>query len=80
MKTRTREKATLDLFLADASNDDAIRAWAHEQGVNPEDVSSGRITLNHAPGPLAVSDTTRPITPRVMRRSKGQWSPLDLLK
>jgi integrating conjugative element protein (TIGR03759 family) len=80
MKTRTREKATLDLFLADASNDDAIRAWAHEQGVNPEDVSSGRITLNHAPGPLTASDTTRPIKPRVMRRSNGQWSPLDLLK
>ena len=80
MKTRARENATLDLFLSDASNDDAIRTWAHEQGVSPEDVSSGRITLNHAPGSLAVSDTTRPIKPRLMRRSKGQWSPLDLLQ
>jgi integrating conjugative element protein (TIGR03759 family) len=80
MKTRARENATLDLFLADASSDDAIRAWAHEQGVSPEDVSSGRITLNHAPGAFAASDTTRPMKPRLMRRSKGQWSPLDLLK
>jgi integrating conjugative element protein (TIGR03759 family) len=77
MESRLRERTTLDLFLADASDDDAIRAWAREQGVSPEDVSAGRITLNHARGPWTIPATPNPIAPRLMRRSAGQWLPMS---
>jgi len=73
MKARSRGSATLDLYLADAPDDNAIRAWAHEQGVSPEEVSAGRITLNHARGPLAVATATAPMMPRLLRQSTGQW-------
>ncbi len=63
---------TLDLFLADASDDETIRVWARAQGVTFDDVRAGRITLNHA-GNAAVPAIEERIAPRLMQRSAGQW-------
>ena len=77
MRANARESgATLDLFLSDASDDEALRAWARRQGVSPEDVQAGHITLNHARGPLAIPASAGPIVPRLMQRLAGQWLPM----
>jgi integrating conjugative element protein (TIGR03759 family) len=68
----------VDLFLADADDDDALRAWARAEGVSPEDVRAGRVTLNHAQGALAPSVSADPITPRLLQRLAGRWLPLDV--
>jgi integrating conjugative element protein (TIGR03759 family) len=76
MRSQAGGAPALDLFLADAADDEALRTWARTQRVSPDDVRSGRITLNHARGPLAVPATTSPIAPRLMQRLAGQWLPM----
>ena len=63
----------LDLFLADASDDEAIRVWARAHGIGSAEVRAGRITLNHAPDSALISEASGLITPRVMQQSAGQW-------
>jgi hypothetical protein len=67
----------LDLFLADAADDEAIRAWARAQGVSRDEVRAGRITLNHTRGALAIPSTLSPIMPRLMQRLGEQWVPMS---
>ena len=66
----------LDLFLADAADDAALRGWAEAQGVSPTAMRRGRITLNHARAPLAGLDAGRAVSPRLMQRIAGQWLPV----
>lgn len=66
----------LDLFLADAADDAALRGWAEAQGVSPSAMRRGRITLNHTRAPLAVPDAGRAVSPRFMQRIAGQWLPI----
>ena len=73
---RASHTAALDLFLADAADDEAIRAWAKQHGVDADEVRVGRITLNHAQGPWSLPGAGEPITPRVLARSAGQWWPM----
>jgi integrating conjugative element protein (TIGR03759 family) len=67
----------LDLFLDDASDDAAIRSWATEQGIDPEDVIAGRITLNHARDPMALPPGKTTVKPALRQRVGGRWLPLD---
>jgi integrating conjugative element protein (TIGR03759 family) len=63
----------IDLFLDDASDDQAIRTWAIEQGINPQDVIAGRITLNHARDPMALAADSESVTPKLLQRTNGRW-------
>jgi integrating conjugative element protein (TIGR03759 family) len=66
----------LDVFVADAADDEALRRWARNQGVSPDEMRAGRITLNHARGPLAIAPHAGPVSPRLMQRLAGRWLPL----
>lgn len=66
----------LDLYLSDAEDDDAIRAWARRYGVSPDEVRSGRITLNHAGGTSDPSVVGSAGVLRLLQRVAGQWLPL----
>lgn len=68
-----RAGPVLDLYLADAADDAALRAWAAEQGVTPALVRRGRITVNHARGSLAEAAPGASLTPRWLERIAGQW-------
>lgn len=73
---RLHDNATepvIDLFLDDASDDQAIRTWAIEQGISPQDVIAGRITLNHARDPMALPTDSESVTPILLQRTNGRW-------
>ncbi len=67
----------LDLFLADAPDDAALRAWAGEVGLDPTAVRDGRITLNHAHPPFVLPGVATTTTPRLLRRRAGRWLPIE---
>ena len=67
----------IDLFLDDADDDQAIRSWAIEQGINPQDVIAGRITLNHARDAMALPADAEFVTPMLMQRTIGRWLELE---
>jgi integrating conjugative element protein (TIGR03759 family) len=48
------------------------------QGVSAAAVRRGRITLNHARGPLAGSMSDSAVSPRLMQRLAGQWLPVSV--
>lgn len=66
----------LDLFLAGAADDAALRAWVDAQGVSPAAVRRGQITVNHARGPLAGAASGSAVSPRFMQRVAGRWLPV----
>lgn len=67
----------IDLFLDDADDDQAIRSWAIEQGINPQDVIAGRITLNHARDAMALPADAEFVAPMLMQRTNGRWVELE---
>jgi len=67
----------IDLFLDDADDDQAIRSWAIEQGINPQDVIAGRITLNHARDAMALPADSEFVRPMLMQRTNGRWVDLE---
>lgn len=77
LRDRRSDGPTLDLFLDDATDDAAIRAWAAEQGIDPADVVAGRITLNHARSPLSLPPDEEGVDPRLLQRVAGRWLPLE---
>jgi len=73
-----RNAPAVDLFLVDASDDEAIRTWASTQGVSPDAVRLGRVTLNHARESFSAPAAGSRVAPRLMRRVAGQWLPMAL--
>jgi integrating conjugative element protein (TIGR03759 family) len=67
----------LDLFLEDAADDGALRAWATEQGIDAQAVIGGRITLNHAREPMSLPAEPQTVTPRLLQRIAGRWLPVE---
>jgi len=67
----------LDLFLEDAADDQALRAWAVAQGIDPKAVIAGRITLNHARTPLSLPGDAPSVTPKLLQQVAGRWLPLE---
>ena len=65
----------VDIYLADATDDRAIRDWARAVKIAPGAVATGRITLNHARGHWAA--TYGPL-PRVVKRVGGRWWPVPV--
>ena len=57
--------------------DQAIRSWAIEQGISPQDVIAGRITLNHATDAMALPAEAEFVTPMLMQRTNGRWVELE---
>jgi len=74
---RAPSAPVLDLFLEDAGDDQALRAWAVAQGIDPKAVIAGRITLNHARAPLSLPSEATLVTPSVLRHVAGRWLPLE---
>lgn len=62
--TETVESTRIDIFILNATSDEAVRQWAHEQGIDPQWVYSQRITLNRDEGLLAQlqSQDDTPVT------------------
>lgn len=47
-----RAGAQLDIYMTGNVQDATIRKWAQQHGINPDDVKTRRITLNHERGEL----------------------------
>lgn len=69
--------AAFDLFLVDSQDDDQrLRAWARDLGIDPARVREGRITLNHGQSswrPLAGSGPL----PATFQPVDGQWQRVE---
>ncbi|MBK3845825.1 TIGR03759 family integrating conjugative element protein [Stutzerimonas xanthomarina] len=62
-----------DIYVVDSRADDAhIRAWAQRIGIDPANVRSGQITLNHDSGRW-LSLGLQGDLPAVVRQVGGQW-------
>ncbi len=47
---RNELNTALDIYFIGNSTDDQIREWARKTGIKPDDVMSGKVTLNHDKG------------------------------
>ncbi len=66
-----------DLYLIDSQSDDQrIRDWARQAGLEPERVQRRQITLNHGQEPWARLDSQGTL-PASFRQVNGQWQRLD---
>lgn len=62
-----------DLYLVGSRHEDArVRAWAHHAGIDPANVRSQAITLNHDAGRW-LSIGGRGELPAVLREVNGRW-------
>ena len=68
----------IDLYIAgmEAGNDQAIRDWAASRGIDPEQVRSRRITLNHEAGMLGHLTRGHGRIPHLLRRRGDELSVL----
>lgn len=73
IKTMQRNRQRFDVYLVGSrGNDDKLRAWALEAGVEPAQVHSRQITLNHDAGRWANLGLQGDF-PAVLRHIQGKW-------
>jgi len=67
---RINEVAGIDLYIAGvkSGDDQAVRAWAVDHGINPEWVRNRRVTLNHETGVLQRLTQGKGEVPYLLRR------------
>lgn len=71
--------AGIDIYISDVPtiDDEIIRAWAEEHGIEREWVGTRRVTLNHDGGALEKMSDERIETPALFVRRNGQLSKLS---
>ena len=67
---RIERVAGIDIYLAgiDPGDDQAVRDWAAQHGIDPEWVRTRKVTLNFEAGALAALTGGRGEIPTLMRR------------
>ena len=77
--SRLESIAGIDIYIDDVpgNDDEVIRVWAEEHGIEVEWVGSRRVTLNHDGGALEKISDESPETPALFVRRNGQLSTLS---
>ncbi len=70
--------AGIDIYISNVptKDDDVIRAWANEHGIEREWVATRRVTLNHNAGALKKMSEGQVETPALFVRRNGQLAKL----
>ncbi|WJJ93311.1 TIGR03759 family integrating conjugative element protein [Neopusillimonas aromaticivorans] len=67
------EGQTFDLYMVGSqSENDRIRAWARQSGIQPDKVRAGHITLNHDSGRWQALGLSGGL-PAIVREVNGTW-------
>jgi integrating conjugative element protein (TIGR03759 family) len=76
---RIEQIAGVDIYLAgiDPGDDQAVRDWAAQHGIDPEWVRARKVTLNFEVGALAKLTDGQGEIPYLMRRRGEDLSPLS---
>ena len=77
--SRLESIAGIDIYIDDVpgNDDEVIRAWAEEHGIEAKWVGSRRVTLNHDGGALEKIADEPPETPALFVRRNGQLATLS---
>ena len=71
--------AGIDIYIAGLGpgDDDGVRSWARERGIDPGEVHARRITLNHAGARLDELTDGQGTIPYLLRERQGDLAPLS---
>lgn len=82
VKKTVASKKRLDIYVINASTDNAIRTWANKMGIPPEHVQRRQITLNYNKDELKLitgQATAKPEQlPLAFRRVGQAWQKIDI--